>query len=78
MPAMWQRIAKPDVLIFLNASFLVSTQRRKLTWQKQDHEEQYRRLSHARQHASLIIDTDDLSPEEVLKKVLDFLQIAAS
>lgn len=78
VPAMWQRIAKPDVLIFLNASFPVSTQRRKLTWQKQDHEEQYRRLSHARQHASLIIDTDDLSPEEVLKKVLDFLQIAAS
>lgn len=77
VPAMWQRITKPDILIFLEASFPISTARRKLTWQKTDHDEQYRRLSHARQHANVVIDTDDLSPEQVLEKVLDFLQSAA-
>jgi deoxyadenosine/deoxycytidine kinase len=75
--AMWQRITRPDILIFLDASFPVSTARRNLTWQKQDHDEQYRRLHHARQHATLIIDTDHLTPEQVLKKALDFLQSAA-
>lgn len=74
VPAMWQILTKPDVLIYLHASFPVSTRRRKLNWQKQDHEEQLRRLSHARQHAHLLIETDDLTPEQVLQKVLDYLK----
>jgi cytidylate kinase len=71
---MWQILTKPDVLIYLHASFLVSTARRKLNWQKQDHEEQLRRLSHARQHAHLLIETDDLTPEQVLQRVLEYLE----
>jgi len=72
--AMWQRIAKPDLLIFLEASFAVSTARRKLNWFEKDHREQLRRLSHAREHADLIVNTDNLTPEEVLEKVLKFLR----
>jgi len=71
--AMWQIIAKPDILIFLDASFPVSTARRKLNWQKKDHDEQLRRLIHAREHANLLIDTNNLTPEQVLQKALDFL-----
>jgi cytidylate kinase len=71
---MWQKIAKPDLLIFLDASFPVSTARRRLTWQKSDHDEQYRRLAHARRHAQVVIDTDNLSPEQVLQKALEYLQ----
>ncbi|HET9914630.1 MAG TPA: AAA family ATPase [Anaerolineales bacterium] len=74
VPAMWQKISNPDVLIYLNASFPVSTARRRLNWQKQDHDEQLRRLDHARRHANLLIDTDDLTPEQVLQKVLDYLK----
>ena len=77
VPAMWQKLTKPDILIFLDASFLVSTARRKLSWQKKDHDEQLRRLLHARQHAHLVIDTDNLTPKQVLQKVLDYLQSAA-
>lgn len=77
VPAMWQKLTKPDILIFLDASFPVSTVRRKLSWQKQDHEEQLRRLMHARQHAHLVIDTDDLTPRQVLQEALDYLQSAA-
>jgi RNase adaptor protein for sRNA GlmZ degradation len=71
--AMWQIITKPDVLVYLHASFPVSTARRKLNWRKKDHEEQSRRLSHAREHAHIIIDTDSLTPGQVLQKVLDYL-----
>ena len=72
--AMWQKIAKPDLLIYLHASFPISTARRKLNWQKKDYDEQIRRLGHARQHANLSIDTDDLTPEQVLEKALEYLQ----
>jgi deoxyadenosine/deoxycytidine kinase len=75
--AMWQKIARPDILIFLDASFAVSTARRNLTWQRKDHDEQYRRLAHARQHANVVIDTDDLTPGQVLQKTLEYLQSAA-
>lgn len=73
VPAMWQIISKPDILIFLYASFPVCTARRQLNWQVKDYEEQFRRLSHAQQHAHIIIDTDDLTPEQVLQKALDYL-----
>jgi cytidylate kinase len=73
VPAMWQIITKPDILIFLHASFPVSTARRKLNWQVKDYEEQSRRLSHARAHAHIIIDTDNLTPDQVLQSALDYL-----
>jgi guanylate kinase len=72
--AMWQIISKPDILIFLHASFPVSTARRKLNWHEKDYNEQSRRLSHAREHAHIIIDTDNLTPGQVLQKALDFLK----
>lgn len=71
---MWQKIANPDILIYLYASFPVSTSRRQLNWQKKDHDEQIRRLAHAREHADLFIDTDHLTPDEVRQKVLDYLK----
>ena len=71
--AMWQIISKPDLLIYLHASFPVSTVRRKLNWQEKDHAEQLRRLNHAREHAHVMIDTDDMTPAQVLQKALDFL-----
>lgn len=74
MQAMWQKIAKPDFLIFLDVSFPVSTVRRKLNWQQKDYDEQLRRLTHARQHANLLIETDGLTPEQVLQKALGYLQ----
>jgi RNase adaptor protein for sRNA GlmZ degradation len=71
--AMWQIISKPDILVFLHASFSTCTTRRNLNWQKTDYDEQYRRLSHAHDHAHIIIDTDDLTPEQIQQTVLDFL-----
>ncbi|HJS19770.1 MAG TPA: hypothetical protein VJ785_13570 [Anaerolineales bacterium] len=72
--AMWQIISKPDVLIYLGASFQVSSARRRLDWQEKDYREQLRRLSHAREHADPIIETDDLTPAQVLQTALEYLQ----
>lgn len=73
VPYMWQRISNPDVLIYLNASFQTCTSRRQLTWNQSDYAEQLHRLSHARQHADLTIETDDLSPAQVLETAALFL-----
>jgi deoxyadenosine/deoxycytidine kinase len=71
--AMWQIIGKPDVLVYLEASFGTCTARRKLDWREKDYHEQLRRLADARAHADVVIPTDDLTPEAVLKKTLDSL-----
>lgn len=71
---MWQVITNPDVLIFLQCSFENSTTRRKLNWLPSDYEEQQRRLSHAREHAHIIIETDPLNADEVLAQALDYLK----
>lgn len=73
VPDMWQRLTKPDVLIFLQASWAVTSARRRLNWTEAEWLEQQHRLRHARQHASFYLDTDSLTIEEVRRKVLDFL-----
>lgn len=74
VPVMWQKITNPDILIYLAASFPVSTARRKLTWQQTDYDAQMRRLAHARQHANILINTDDLTAEQVLQTALEYLE----
>lgn len=74
-PQMWQKIANPDVLVYLDVSFPLTIQRRKLDWTIQEYTEEVHRLRHARQHAHCYINTDDLSPEEVLHQVLAYLKI---
>jgi hypothetical protein len=74
VPTMWQRLTRPDILIFLQASRSVGGQRRQLNWTEAEWQEQQRRLSHARQHASFFLDTDTLGIDEVLQAVLGFLE----
>lgn len=71
-PHMWQAIANPDLLIFLDVDY-ETTMVRGLTWLEADYAEQQQRLSHARQHADLVITTDADSPQQVLAQVLEFL-----
>ena len=77
-PNMWQRLTKPDVLIFLNVSYPITLQRKDFTWTLSEHKEQLFRLRHANQHADLHIDTDDLTPDEVLRIVLSKLVHAST
>lgn len=73
VPSMWQKITNPDLLVFLDASYAVTCARRRLNWSEADYAEQQRRLAHARAHADLYINTDSLSPEQVLEQALLFL-----
>jgi len=70
---MWQRLTNPDILIYLDASFPVTLKRRKQNWTEAEYQEQILRLTHAYQHADLIIDTDLLQPKQVVDRVLSFI-----
>jgi cytidylate kinase len=70
---MWKRITNPDLLIFLQVSYAIAQQRRPMNWTEADYNEQQRRLSHAREHADLYLDTDNLGIKEVLEQVLAFI-----
>jgi deoxyadenosine/deoxycytidine kinase len=71
---MWQRMTRPNVLVFLQASCSVGAERRQMKWTEAEWEEQQRRLAHAREHADFFLNTDSLGIVEVLKLVLGFLQ----
>jgi len=74
VPSMWQRITQPDLLIYLNASWEVACRRRSTDAGADWWEELTHRLRHARQHADLYLDTDGLTPEQVLDRTLAFLE----
>jgi hypothetical protein len=74
VPTMWQRLADPRLLIYLDVSYPVSIQRRPQNMTAAEFAEQVDRLRHARQHADLYIHTDDLAPEEVLERVVRFIR----
>jgi ABC-type uncharacterized transport system ATPase subunit len=77
VPAMWQRLTRPELLVYLQASYDVCTQRRQLDWAVWEYGEQLRRLAHAFEHADLHVDTDRLTPDEVLAAVVDGLGLEA-
>ena len=70
---MWHRLSKPDLLIYIDVSFNNSLARRKMNWTQKEYDEQVRRLENARQNADYYLDTNGLTQEDVLEKVLDFL-----
>jgi len=74
-PAMWQKITRPEVLIYLDVSYPVSTKRKQFNWTTEEFSEQLRRLLHARDHCHIYVHTDHLSSEEVLKEVITDLDV---
>lgn len=71
---MWKRITNPNLLIYLDASYETTCQRRKMDWTQEEYLEQKGRLSNARENADYYLDTTSLSVEEVLNFVLKFLE----
>jgi len=70
---MWEKISHPDILIYLDVSYPNTIKRRQLNWTLEEYNIQIERLSHARQHAHLYIRTDDLSVNQVLDCILEFI-----
>ncbi len=74
--SMWLRVARPDVLIFLDAEAPTIRVRLQVDWEDGYIEEQERRLADARRHADLFLATDALSIQEVLDEVVKYLGAA--
>lgn len=70
---MWAQIARPDILIYLDVSYEISCQRNQSTWSRKIFENQVERLAHARDNADLYIDTNDMSPDDVMELVINGL-----
>lgn len=75
VPDTWQRFAPARWLVYLDVSVAAMKQRSgRDDWTEEILAEQRHRLSHARQHADLIIDTAELPADEVLQRVVAFLR----
>ena len=70
---MWQQIARPDILIYLDASLATIHQRLKVDWEHDYLDRMNRRLTHARAHAHFWLDTNPLTPVQVYERVAEFL-----
>lgn len=74
VPTMWQRFTKPDLLIYLDVSQTAASERRSSEAEAAWWDALNQRLQHALRHADLYIETDDLTPAEVLDRTLSFLE----
>lgn len=73
VPDMWRRLTNPDFLVYLDASYQTTLERKKLEWSLTEYQEQVKRLQNARENADFYLNTDMLTPVEVLQAVLTFL-----
>jgi thymidylate kinase len=74
VPAMWQKLTQPDVLIYLDVDFeAVVARRPKNPGSLQRLAEQHQRLNHARLHCDFYLDTSKLSAAQVQTEVFSFL-----
>jgi deoxyadenosine/deoxycytidine kinase len=71
---MWQRIARPDLLLYLDVSLPTIRTRLGVDWEQAYLDEMNRRLANARSHAHFFLNTDPLSREQVLAAVLEFMR----
>jgi shikimate kinase len=74
VPNMWQRMSKPDILIYLDLNYEHARMRRPHhDGGPQRLEEQHQRLLHARKHCDFYLDTSGLTPQEVRQEIFVFL-----
>ena len=76
VPSMWQILTKPDVLVYLDASYEVCTHRKNINWLEREYATQIHRLRHALEHCHVYVDTSPLTPAQVLENVLEALKVA--
>ena len=70
VPDMWRRLVDPDVLIYLDISYEALLTRRPHFGEPEFLEREKARLAHARAHADLVIDTSELTIDDVRRQVL--------
>ena len=76
VPDMWQRLSRPQALVYLDASLATVRQRRDPAFPAALFEAQQHRLRHARRHCQIRVSTDALTEIQVLDRVLAALERA--
>jgi deoxyadenosine/deoxycytidine kinase len=71
---MWERITRPDVLIYLDASLPTIQRRLAVDWEQEYLDRMNHRLAHARAHAHYGVDTNSLTPAQICECVTEFLR----
>lgn len=75
VPSLWQQFDRPAYLIYLTTTVENQQARRQdVSWSVQAHQEEERRLAHAREHADVRINTQELSAAEVYNVAISFLK----
>lgn len=72
-PSLYRRNGA-NVLVYLDVSYAVVRRRREVAWGPERLRDEAVRLRGARRDADLVIDTDGLRAEEVLERVLGYLE----
>lgn len=73
VPELWQHAGTPAALILLQAQQPTIAQRRAAEFPEWLYRQQLLRLASAQAHADLVVATDELTPDEVTRKVVAFL-----
>jgi thymidylate kinase len=74
VPDMWKRLTNPDILVYLDVSFEKTLERKSLNWTNEEYLVQIQRLSHARNGADIVVETDGFSVEEVVNLVVQRIE----
>ena len=75
VPDMWQRLSRPEVLVYLDASAESIGRRLGRSADPAYLAEQRRRLAHAREHCNIYVHTDGLESDEVATRVRAALRV---
>lgn len=73
IPSLWKQSGAP-ITVYLHASFKAVKQRRESFMTIYNYEAQINRLREAREHATIKVDTSDITPEEVYRAVKQQIQ----
>lgn len=75
VPDMWKRLTHPDILIYLDVSYETTITRKALNWTREEYDQQVYRLRHAIENAQIRIKTDDLTPQQLIEKVVQEIDL---
>lgn len=64
----------PDILIMIDATLPAIKKRRLVFWDQERLDVQHKRLSDAKAHANLFIQTDAYTADEVREQVIDYVE----
>jgi adenylate kinase family enzyme len=64
---------QPDAVVYLHVRYETIQQRRGTAWPRWIYDAQIERLRDARDHATIVLDTGDISVDETVSRIMDGL-----